>query len=123
MEFSLDSYVTISNEKFDQFKIPSIKEFIIRVLKENSIGIGFKEIQQYIKLLEQCSLEEGNKNSNGISSGIFMNFKKETGITYFIFNDLDFLNQRVRLEKEIIQEMTIPLNKKKGKKRDFWINM
>ena len=119
MEFNLNPYVTIQNEKFGHLKINSVGEFILKVLKDKSIGVEFKEIEQYVKLLRKCSIEEGNKSSGGVSSGIILNFEKDKGVKYYVFNDLDFLNQKIRLEKEIIQELTRNIEKTRDKGRDF----
>lgn len=122
MEFILNPYITILNEKYKHLQINNVGEFILKILKDKSIGVDFKEIKQYINLLKKCSIEEGNKSSGGISSGIIINFEKDKGIKYFAFDDLDFLNQKIRLEKEI-QEMTKNIERTKDKGRNFGMSM
>lgn len=113
MTFNLTPYLTISSDKFNHLKINSIKEFITKTINENTIGVEFKEIKKYIELLKKCSTKEGNKNPDGVSSGIFLNFDEKKGITYYPFDDLHFLNQKIRLEKEIIREVSRSIEKDK----------
>ncbi len=119
MIFELNPYVTIQNEEFKNLKINGVGEFIHNVLKNKSIGVNFKEIEEYIKLLKKCSIDEGNKNSGDVSSGILMNFDKDTGVKYFAFDDLDFLSQKIRLEKEIIHELIREIEQKRERGRGF----
>jgi len=119
MEFSLNPYITILNKELEYLQINNVGEFILKIQKDKSIGVEFKSIEQYLNLLKKCSIEEGNKSSGGVSSGILINFEKDKGVKYFAFDNLDFLNQKIRLEKEIIQELNRNIEQTKNKGRDF----
>ena len=97
MEFNLEPYVTIQNEKFSRYKINNCKDFLLNIIDKKSIGIEFNEIEKYIELLKKCSAEDGNKNIEGVSSGIFLNFEKEKGIAHINSRFLN-LRREIRLE-------------------------
>lgn len=121
MDYILEPYVTISNKKWEELIIKGIQSFIEEMLTDGFIGSSFKEISSYIDLLNTCAKDKKLKTDNSSTSGIFLNFDQKEGIKYIFFDDLNFLNQYIRLEKEIIQEM-LP-NIQKNKQQDLDMEM
>lgn len=118
MEFYLNPYVTINNEKYDNLIIKGVSDFLRNIIVEQSVGISFKEIKDYLRLLKQCT-DKTEKSSNGANSGILLNFDKKEGVRYLVYEDLDFLNQRIRLEQESIQEISQQLSREIKRERGY----
>lgn len=116
MKYNLRPYLSINSEKLAHYKIINVDEFLKTLLEDDKIGMTFQEIKNYIALLQKCAIEEGNKSSSGVSSGILMNFDKNKGVKYYSYDDLDFLNRMVIQEKEILPKLgNNPIkNKSKG---------
>lgn len=125
MDYNLNPYVTIDDERFIKYNIIGVQQFLNKLITDESIGCSYEEISKYINLMQDCSKKANSATSSASGgrsvSGIFLNFNKEEGIRFILFDDLNFLQQRILLEKEIIQELTI--NLQRNIKRDRGIGM
>lgn len=113
LDYKLVPYITIDRNDCSDYILTNTYHFLEALLVEQIIGCSFQEISNYIDLLNKCVKKEGQDEAGSIS-GIFMNFSEKEGIRYLPFDDLDFLNQRIKLDREIQLDLEISSQKSRG---------
>jgi len=100
IDYILQPYITIDTPKYPEFDINGISAFLKAVLNTKNIGATFNEIKDYIMLLQKCTGND-SPDASGLTSGIFLNFDKNEGIRYIVYDNLNFLNQQIHLKHEM----------------------
>ncbi|MDE0471855.1 MAG: hypothetical protein OXH57_07930 [Ekhidna sp.] len=111
MNFNLKPYLKMNYEKGH---LKSIKNFIEQTIDKGTVGATYKEIKEYTKLLEECVKEGGVRDSSGASSGILMNFDKEEGIKYILYDGFDDLNLKLAQSFDLNQSKKIEQKRNRG---------
>lgn len=100
IDYTLQPYTTIDTPQYPEFEINGVSAFLKALLNTNHIGATFNEIKDYIKLLQNFAGNDAS-DASGLTSGIFLNFDKNEGIRYIVYDNLDFLTQQIHLKHEI----------------------
>ncbi len=121
MNFNITPYSVIGSKHYEVRKIKGVDLFLKKMILDKTVGTNFEGISKYVGLLDECSINEGETSPKGGGglSGIFIHFNEKDGIRYIPFDDLKFLEQNIRLQKEIDLDALKPkinlkLDRKKG---------
>ena len=117
-DYHIKPYIWETTETKPEYCAHGIREFISKVIDTKTMGVSFEEIQAYLTLLRSCAVS--TKSGSSSFSGILMSFSEE-GVKYVEIDDLNILEQQLRLAHEVKQTITREINRSKG--RDNGLSM